>query len=121
MVDRNNAHVASLCDYLHPAVLKVIQTAVQDAHRAGIQISVCGEMAGDPAATIPLIGMGLDSFSMDGTSIPGIKWVVRSFKQKQTTDILHKIMAMDEVAEIKNYLHCVLEDAGLGRLVRAGR
>lgn len=120
-VDRNNAHVASLYDYLHPAVLKVIQTAVQDAHKAGIQISVCGEMAGDPATLIPLLGMGLNSLSMAGASIPGIKWVVRSFEQKKTSDILQTVLAMSEVDEIKNYLNGVLDEAGLGGLIRAGK
>jgi phosphotransferase system, enzyme I, PtsP len=120
-VDRNNAHVASLYDYLHPAVLKVIQTAVQDAHKAGIQINVCGEMAGDPATVIPLLGMGLNSFSMAGASIPGIKWVVRSIELKKTVDILQTILAMSEVGEIKKYLNCVLDEVGLGGLIRAGK
>ncbi|MBL1141890.1 MAG: phosphoenolpyruvate--protein phosphotransferase [Proteobacteria bacterium] len=119
-VDRNNAHVASLYDFLHPAVLKLIQKVVQDAREVDMQISVCGEMAGDPRTVIPLLGMGLDSFSMAGASIPGVKWIIRNFTYERTVEILEEILEMNEVEEIKDYLNQILEEKGLGGLIRAG-
>ncbi len=120
-VDRNNAHVAPLYDYLNPAVLKVIHAAAQEARQVGIQVSVCGEMAGDPRTVIPLLGMGLDSFSMAGASIPAIKFVIRSFEQTEATEILQQILVMSEVGEVKKYLNQVLDKKGLGGLIRAGK
>ena len=68
-VDRNNAQVTGLYNALHPAVLRAIHQVVIEAHAVERSVSVCGEMAGDPAAALLLLGMGVDSLSMSSTSL----------------------------------------------------
>jgi phosphotransferase system enzyme I (PtsI) len=62
---------------LHPAVLRLVQMTIDAADAAGIPVSMCGEMAGDPRYTRLLLGMGLRAFSMQPGSLPEIKAVVR--------------------------------------------
>ncbi len=75
--DRTNEHVAHLFDPLHPAVLRLIQFAVQAALRARIPISLCGEMAGDPRYSALLLGLGLRELSMVPANIPILKQRLR--------------------------------------------
>jgi phosphotransferase system enzyme I (PtsI) len=77
-IDRGDEQVAHLYDPLHPAVLRLIQFAIEAANRAGIPISVCGEMAGDPRFTALLIGLGVRELSMAPANIPRVKQRVRS-------------------------------------------
>jgi phosphotransferase system enzyme I (PtsI) len=72
-IDRADEQVAHLYDPWHPAVLKLIADTIGCARRLGKGVSVCGEMAGDPAFTELLLGMGLRSFSMHPAQISGIK------------------------------------------------
>jgi phosphoenolpyruvate-protein phosphotransferase (PTS system enzyme I) len=65
--------VAHLYDPWHPAVLQLIWQTIDQAHKAGRHVSVCGEMAGDPAFTPLLLAMGLRSFSMHPSQIASIK------------------------------------------------
>jgi len=120
-VDRNNAQVAELYDSLHPAVLRAIHQVVRAAHAAKRPVSVCGEMAGDPAAALLLLGMGIDSLSMSAASLLRVKWAVRTFSLAQMQDLLAEIDELEDGAAVRSLLHRSLEDAGLGGLVRAGR
>jgi len=120
-VDRNNARVAELYDSLHPAVLLAICDVVQGAARHGTPVSVCGEMAGDPAAVLLLLGLGIDSLSMNMSSLPKVKWVVRSFSSLQTKALLDEAMTMEDARSIRAMLHGALEGVGLGGLVRVGK
>jgi phosphotransferase system enzyme I (PtsP) len=120
-VDRNNARVAKLYNTLHPAVLKAIMQVVEAAHKYGRPVSVCGEMAGDPAAAILLLGMGVDSLSMTVASLPRVKWVIRSISQRTARLLLTRALQMEVAQDIRKLLNGALEDAGLGGLVRAGK
>ncbi len=120
-VDRNNARVADLYDSLHPAMLRAIIQVVEGAARYGTQVSVCGEMAGDPAAAILLLGMGIDSLSMSVGSLPRVKWAIRSFSSTQARQLLEEALALDDAASIRRLAHDTLERVGLGGLVRAGK
>ncbi|VAW81694.1 FIG001592: Phosphocarrier protein kinase/phosphorylase, nitrogen regulation associated, partial [hydrothermal vent metagenome] len=82
-VDRNNAQVSDLYNALHPAVLRAIHQVVVEAHAVQRPVSVCGEMAGDPAAALLLLGMGVDSLSMSSASLLRVKWVLRSFNTEK--------------------------------------
>ncbi|HSH51057.1 MAG TPA: phosphoenolpyruvate--protein phosphotransferase, partial [Bacteroidales bacterium] len=104
-VDRNNGRVADLYDSLHPAVLKALCQTVEGAHRHGRPVSVCGEMAGDPAAAILLIGMGMDSLSMSASSLLRIKWVIRSISMASARELLADVMAMDGPGPIRERLN----------------
>jgi len=117
-VDRNNARVAALYDSLHPAVLQAIDRIVNAAHRAATPVGVCGEMAGDPAAALLLLGMGVDSLSMAASSLPQVKWVVRSFTRTHARQILDQALEMEEASAVRAMAHAALKDAGLGNLIR---
>ncbi|HKK14043.1 MAG TPA: phosphoenolpyruvate--protein phosphotransferase [Gammaproteobacteria bacterium] len=119
-VDRNNARVAELYDALHPAVLQALRQVVDGARRHGKSVSVCGEMAGDPAAALLLLGMGVDSLSMSVGSLARVKWVVRTFTHAQAAALLARVWELEEPAAIRRLVHQTLEEAGLGGLVRAG-
>jgi len=113
--------VAGLFDALHPAVLRAIRQVIQGAHEAGKPVSVCGEMAGDPAAALLLLGMGVDSLSMSSASLLRVKWAVRSFSMPEVKNLLDEVWEFEDASAIRALLHRSLEEAGLGGLVRAGR
>ncbi len=119
-VDRNNDRVAKLYDGLHPAVLRALMQVVAGAARHGKPVSVCGEMAGDPASVLLLLGMGIDSLSMSTASLPRIKWVIRSFTRARARTLLNEALEMEDPGAIRALLNAALEYAGLGGLTRAG-
>lgn len=120
-VDRNNARVAKLYDPLHPAVLMAINNVVEAGHKHGCPVGVCGEMAGDPAAAILLLGMGVDNMSMTVAGLPRIKWVIRSFSQRDARVMLTRALQLTSAHAIRKYLNSALESVGLGSLIRAGK
>jgi len=120
-VDRNNSRVAYLYQSLHPAVLRAVQQVVQEAHKLGKPVSVCGEMAGDPAAVLALMGLGVNSLSMNASSLPRVKWVIRSFTMGEAQELLQQAMLLEEPFAIRDLYNSVLEQGGLGGLVRAGK
>jgi phosphoenolpyruvate-protein kinase (PTS system EI component) len=76
--DRGNPALERYRDALHPAVLQLIGQAVDAAGHAGIELSVCGEMAGDPAAALALVGLGLRSLSMAAPGLPAVRRAIQS-------------------------------------------
>ena len=76
-VDRGNERVNYLAQPTHPAVIRFLKKTIDAAHEKGIAVAMCGEMAGDPSATILLLGLGLDEFSMAASAIPQIKRIIR--------------------------------------------
>ena len=120
-VDRNNARVAGLYDALHPAMLRVLLKVVEGGHAAGVEVSICGEMASDPLAVILLIAMGFDTLSMNSASLPRVKWVIRNFAIANARKILAEVLEFEHPAEIRFHLQKALEEEGLGGLIRAGK
>ena len=120
-VDRNNPRVADLYDSLHPAVIRAMLQVVESARVHNKPVSVCGEMAGDPAAAILLVGMGIHSLSMNVSSLARVKWVIRNMTQDRAMEILSEVLMMEDVHSIRSYLNNTLEIAGMGGLVRAGK
>lgn len=120
-VDRNNARVANLYDGLHPAMLVALQNIVKGAHAGGVEVSVCGEMASDPIAVLLLMAMGFDTLSMNSSSLPRVKWVIRSFSMTQARKLLAEVMQFEHPFEIRAHLQQALINEGLGGLVRAGK
>lgn len=120
-VDRNNARVANLYDTLHPASIRALEHIAEGSRRAGKPVSVCGEMASDPAAVILLLGMGIDSLSVSVSAIPRIKWVIRSFAQDRAEALLAQCRLLESPTQIRALLNNALVQAGLGGLVRAGK
>ncbi|MEJ2693661.1 MAG: phosphoenolpyruvate-protein phosphotransferase PtsP, partial [Candidatus Thiodiazotropha sp.] len=120
-VDRNNSHVADLYDDLHPAVLQALLQIVAGAKAHGREVSVCGEMAGNPVAAVLLLGMGVDSLSMNAGSLSRVKWVIRSISLSRARELLQAALRYERATEVKALLDTALEDMGLGGLMRAGR
>ncbi|MDH5393657.1 MAG: phosphoenolpyruvate--protein phosphotransferase [Gammaproteobacteria bacterium] len=120
-VDRNNKQVAELYNSLHPSVLHAIQHIVSIAKEYNKPVSVCGEMAGDPASALILLGMGIDSLSMSVGSLLRVKRVVRSFTTGQAQALAKTAMKMEKASDIRLLLNTSLDDAGLGGLIRAGK
>ena len=119
-VDRNNTRVAGLYQTLHPAVLGAIKQVIDQAHVLGKPVSVCGEMAGDPAAVLALMGLGVNSLSMSASNLPRVKWVIRSFTQDEARDLLQQAWLLEEPRAIRELYNSVLEQGGLGGLIRPG-
>ncbi|MFC3908378.1 phosphoenolpyruvate--protein phosphotransferase [Legionella dresdenensis] len=120
-VDRNNARVANLYDAFHPAMLRTLIKVVDGGHSAGVEVSICGEMASDPLAVILLLAMGFDTLSMNSAALPRVKWVIRNFSLAKARKILADVLEMEHPDAIRLYLQRALEDEGLGGLVRAGK
>jgi phosphoenolpyruvate-protein phosphotransferase len=76
-MDRTNARLASSADALHPAVLRAVRATVEGADAAGILVAVCGELAGDPAGALVLVGLGVDELSMDAASLDAVRAALR--------------------------------------------
>jgi len=76
-IDRVNEHVSYLYEPLHPAILRLIRRVVDGGHDAGIPVAMCGEMAGEPLYAYVLLGLGVDEWSMNATSIPRVKRILR--------------------------------------------
>ncbi|WP_286916192.1 phosphoenolpyruvate--protein phosphotransferase [Pseudomonas sp. UBA6276] len=116
-VDRNNPRVADLYDYLHPAVLQALQHVVTEAHAEGKPVSICGEMAGDPAAAILLMAMGFDSLSMNATNLPKVKWMLRQVNLSKAKELLAQLSKIDNPQVIHSSLQLALKNLGLSRMI----
>ena len=117
-VDRNNAQVADLYQAFHPAVLRALQYIVYAAHDAGISVSICGELAGDPGAAILLMAMGFDVLSMNATNLPKVKSVIRGITFDRAKQLLAEVMSMSNGDQIRDHIARELRDTGLTRLIR---
>ncbi len=103
-VDRGNELVSTLYSPVDPAVLRLIRTVIQDAHKAQIDLSVCGEMASEPEYVMLLLGMGVRTISLAHPMIPEIKQIIRSTTITECNSIARKILSMNSVRQISNYL-----------------
>lgn len=101
--DRGNDSVSKVGDSLNPAVLKMIKMTCDAAKKAGIDVGMCGELAGNSSATELLLGLGLNELSMNGPAVPSVKEAVRSARLSDCRDLADKVLAVmsgDEVREI---------------------
>ena len=104
-IDRGNRDVAYLYRPLHLGVLRLIQAAVEGARTAGIEVSMCGEMAGDPLHALVLLALGLDTLSMNPSDIPPVKRVLRSAHRRDARELLEAAMSFSSVDEIERFVH----------------
>jgi len=116
-VDRNNPRVADLYDFLHPAVLQALCKVVEGAHAEGKPVSICGEMAGDPAAAVLLMAMGFDGLSMNATNLPKVKWLLRQISLGKAKELLAQVLTIDSPQVIHSTLQLALRNLGLGRMI----
>ena len=99
-VDRENERIAYLYEPFHLGVLRLIRLVIENAHRQGIPVGMCGEMAGDPRATAILLGLGLDEFSMSAIGIPGIKRIIRGTTVAEAEELAQTVLEMGSYQEI---------------------
>ena len=112
-VDRMNEAIGSLYQPLHPGVLRLIKHVIDASHEQGKFTGMCGELASDPVATMILLGLGLDEFSMTASSIPLIKNILRSVSKAECEEVANKALTMDTAEEITEYAKSVLAEKGL--------
>ena len=112
-VDRMNESIGNLYQPLHPAVLRLIKHVIDASHEQGKFTGMCGELAGDPVATMVLLGLGLDEFSMTASSIPLIKNILRSVTKAECEELVQKALSMDTAEEITTYAKSILDKKGL--------
>jgi phosphotransferase system enzyme I (PtsI) len=99
-IDRTDEAVAHLYDPLHPAVLRLISQTIQVGTKAGLSVSVCGEMAGDPLYTRLLVGMGLRTFSMHPAQILEVKQEILRADSSELVGKVTKLLRQDEPERI---------------------
>ena len=112
-IDRSDHEVAALYDPFHPAVLKLIAGTLRAARKAGKPVSVCGEMAGDPAATRLLLGMGLTEFSMQPASLLKVKREVLRADVSQLAPRVSRLVASDDPARSSHLLERLREPSAV--------
>ncbi len=109
-VDRDNTSVAHLYQQFNAAVIRMIKHIIDAGHKRGKWVGMCGEMAGDPLATVLLVGLGIDELSVIPTVLPEIKKIIRSIKQKDAKRIADKVLTLATEDEIKDYLTSIVKD-----------
>ena len=94
----------------NPAVVRTLKVIIDAGHKHGKWVGMCGEMAGNPLATMLLLGLGLNEFSVAPTILPEIKKIIRSIKYKDAKKIADKVLTLPTEVEIKDYLASVLKE-----------
>ena len=100
-VDRVNEKIAYLYEPAHPAVLRLIKMVIDNGHREKIWVGMCGEMAGEVALTVILIGLGLDEFSTSPIVVPEVKRIIRAVKYEDAKKIAEKALTLSTGQEIE--------------------
>ncbi len=103
-IDRVNDRIAHLYEPTHPAILRTLRMVVDEAHRQKIQVSVCGEMAGDPVYAPLLLGLGVDCLSMSPTWLPSVKYLVRAMTMADARVLAAEALTLTSPKEI--YARC---------------
>ncbi|MBO5329076.1 MAG: phosphoenolpyruvate--protein phosphotransferase [Anaerotignum sp.] len=102
--DRGNQKLTKLYDPFHPAVLRAIKKVIDAGHKAGKEVGMCGEFAGDEQAVPLLIGMGLDEFSMVSSEIAAARYQIRGLSAEQMTHFAKRVLAAGTQKEVKALL-----------------
>jgi phosphotransferase system enzyme I (PtsI) len=103
-VDRMNEKIKDLYDPFNPGVLRLISYVIEQAHKNNIEAGMCGELASDPNATLLLLGMGLNEFSMSASAIPHIKNIIINNSISTAKQVYKEVMEMDNSQTITAYL-----------------
>lgn len=113
-VDRMNQEVSYLYNPLHPAILRLVKTVIDASHaRDGLFTGMCGEMAGDPMATLILLGLGMDEFSMSASSIPQVKKIIRSVSYEDAKAIAEKALNLEIGEEVREMVQAKIDELGI--------
>jgi phosphotransferase system enzyme I (PtsI) len=97
-IDRRNMHVAYLHEPLHPAVMRAVKYVIDCAHREGIGVSICGELAADPYCLPVFLGMGVDALSASPHFVPIVKHLVRKLRKEDCIELARAVLMTTDVA-----------------------
>jgi len=100
-VDRNNVRVAGLYHAYHPAVLMALEAVIRAGQAHGKPVSICGELAGDPAAALLLVAMGYERLSMSATNLARVKSTLRRFSRAEADELLAQVRGLDDAREVR--------------------
>ena len=103
-IDRGNDRIAHLYEPTHPAVIRTLKHVVDEAHRAKVPVSVCGEMAGDPVLVPLLLGLGVDALSMTPPLLPAVKYLLRAMTMADARELAAQALMLSSAQEI--YAKC---------------
>ena len=117
-VDRNNPRVADLYHTLHPSVLRALKQIYDQASSVNCQLSICGEMAGDPLSTVILLGLGYETFSMSASSLLRVKSILLNVSRKDAKLLSKKALKMSSSKEIITFLAQSLEQPDVVKLLK---
>jgi len=109
-IDRVNEHVAHMYQPFHPALLRMIGQVVDAAKNAEIDVSVCGEMAGDPLCVGILLALGIDELSMNSRAIPVIKKIIRSITLEAARADFGSVLDLRTANEVRAYVYDRMKD-----------
>ncbi|QEW31264.1 phosphoenolpyruvate-protein phosphotransferase PtsI [Erwinia billingiae] len=112
-VDRGNDLISHLYNPMTPSVLTLIKQVIDASHAEGKWTGMCGELAGDERATLLLLGMGLDEFSMSAISIPRIKKIIRNTNFEDAKALAEQAMAQPTADELMNLVNKFIEEKTL--------
>ena len=99
-IDRVNERIAHLYEPTHPAVVRTLKHIVDEAHKRGVTVSVCGEMAGDPVFAPLLLGLGVDALSMSPAWLPSVKYMVRAMTMADARALAAEALTLTSPKEI---------------------
>lgn len=108
-VDRGNEIVSKLYQEFHPAVIRFLRRIIDRGKSEKVWVGMCGEMAGDPLATMLLLGLGLDEFSVVPHVLPEIKKIIRSVHYSEAKHLAEKVLKMETEDEIESYMREVMK------------
>jgi len=106
--DRGNPSLARFQDALHPAVLRTIASVVAGADATGIPVAVCGELAGDPAGALVLVGLGVDELSADAGSLDGIRATLANATGDELRALAARALAATDAETVRAYANELL-------------
>ena len=112
-VDRGNELISHLYNPMSPSVLGLIKQVIDASHAEGKWTGMCGELAGDERATLLLLGMGLDEFSMSAISVPHIKKLVRHVSYQEAKALADEALQKPTAAEIEQLIQAFLAEKSL--------
>ncbi len=103
-VDRVNEKTAHLYQPFHPAIIRMIKRVIDAGHNEGKQVSLCGEMSGEPSQALLLVGLGIDALSMSCASILPIKKLIRSIRYSDAQRLVQEVLELKTATEVEEFV-----------------
>jgi phosphotransferase system enzyme I (PtsP) len=116
-VDRNNPSVSSLFDSYHPGILRALKLAVDECEQYDLDVSVCGELAGEPYGALVLVAMGYRKLSMNQASLARINYILRRVSQQDLSELLTLLLMQSNGQQVRTLLGSFVENNGLDDLI----